>query len=240
MPEHISRKELKHDRIKETLEHGAEAVLSHSQLTLILLLIVLVIVSAYGGWRVYNDRQTVQASAAFDAAMKAHSARIGAAADPTEPNELHYADEASRSQDAAQKFAAAADKYPSAYYGRLSRYYQALCLEDLERQNQALEELKKLSSGSDKELAAMAQYQTAVIYSRTGKPEDAIKIYRALADKSYVFVPRPLVLLELAGLLRQSKPQEAMTIYQQIKKDFPDTTASEAADRGIENLSPAS
>ena len=42
MPDHISRKELKHDKIKETLEHGAEAVYSHSQLTLAVLLVVLV------------------------------------------------------------------------------------------------------------------------------------------------------------------------------------------------------
>jgi len=27
--EHISRKELKQDKIKETIEHGAEAVISH-------------------------------------------------------------------------------------------------------------------------------------------------------------------------------------------------------------------
>ncbi len=39
MPDHISRKELKHDKIKETLEHGAEAVYSHSQLTLAVLLV---------------------------------------------------------------------------------------------------------------------------------------------------------------------------------------------------------
>ncbi len=36
----ISRKELKHDKIKETLEHGAEAVYSHGQLTLAVLLVV--------------------------------------------------------------------------------------------------------------------------------------------------------------------------------------------------------
>jgi predicted negative regulator of RcsB-dependent stress response len=240
VPEHISRKELKQDKIKETFEHGAEALLSHQQLTLIVLLVVLVAISAYQGFRFYNDRQSAQASGAYDAAMKLYSARIGGLPDPTQPNEPHYADEASRSQDALRKFTAAADKYPSTYYGKVSRYYAALCLEDLERQNQALEELKKLSSSSDKEIAAMAQYQTAVIDARTGKPDEASKIYRALADKSYTFVPRVLVQLELAGLLRQSKPQEALTIYQQIKKDFPNTTISEEADRGIETLSPAS
>ena len=69
----------------------------------------------------------------------------------------------------------------------------------------------------------MAQYQIAVIDSRTGKPDEAVKMLRALADKRSVFVPRPLVLLELAGVLRQTKPQEAAAVYQQVKKEFPDT-----------------
>src|SRR5207248_8278229 len=119
-----------------------------------------------------------------------------------------------------------------------SDYYAALCLEDLDRQNQALEELKKISGSSDKELAAMAQYQMAVIYARTGKPDDAVKLLRVLADKPSVLVPRPLVLLELAGALRNSNPKEAASIYQQIKKDFPDSTIADQADRGLDAMAP--
>jgi TolA-binding protein len=86
----------------------------------------------------------------------------------------------------------------------------------------------------------MAQYQTAVLYSRTGKPNDAIKIYRALADKPSVMVTKPLVLLELASVLRQTNPSEAATIYRQITKDYPDTAISEQAQQGLDLLAPAS
>jgi hypothetical protein len=61
-----------------------------------------------------------------------------------------------------------------------------------------------------------------------------------LADKQSALVPRPLVLLELAGALRTSNPKEATSIYQQIKKDFPDTPISDEADRGLDFLSPKS
>jgi predicted negative regulator of RcsB-dependent stress response len=242
VPDHISRKELKQDKIKETLEHGAEAVYSHSQLTLVLLLVVLVAAAAYGGWRIYHDRKTVEASAAFDAAQKAYGAHVGPPlpGEPANPSEPSYPDEMSRAQDASRKFTNVANKYPGTNPGKLARYYNALCLEDLEQHNQALEELKKISDGGDKELASMAQYQIGVIYARTGKTDDAVKIFRALADKGSVFVPRPLVLLELAGVLRQTKPQEAATVYQQIKKEFPDSTISEEADRGLGMLSPHS
>lgn len=236
MPDHISRKELKQDKIKETIEHGAEAVISHGQFTLLLVIAALVAALGYGAWRLYIDRQTVQASSAFDAAIKAYSGRIGVAPDPSDLSEPVYANEAARAQDAQQKFTAVADKYPRTNPGKLARYYAALCLEDLERHNQALEELKKVSGGSDKELSAMAQYQMAVIYSRTGKPDEAVKIYRVLADKPAVVVPRPFVLLELARLLRKSNPQEAANIYQQIKKEFPDTPIADEADRGLDLL----
>jgi hypothetical protein len=172
--------------------------------------------------------------------MKVFSARIRTPGETPDPGELTYSDEASRAQDAATKFSAVADKYATTNPGRLARYYAALTLEDLERHNQALEELKKLDAGKDKELAAMAQFQMAVINSRAGKSAEAVKILRALADKPSVLVSRPMVLLELANELRQTNPQEAAGVYQQLKKEFPDSPIAEAADRGLDSIPPKS
>ena len=86
----------------------------------------------------------------------------------------------------------------------------------------------------------MAQYQMAVIYARTGKTDDAVKLFRALADKPSPFVPRPLALLELAAVLRQTNPKEAANVYQQVKKEFPDSTIAEQADRGLDTIAPKS
>ena len=49
MSDHLSRKELKTDKIHDAFEHGAEAVYSHKQVTLIVLLVILVVVGGYGG-----------------------------------------------------------------------------------------------------------------------------------------------------------------------------------------------
>jgi predicted negative regulator of RcsB-dependent stress response len=240
VPEHISRKELKQDKIRESLEHGAEAVFSHTTLVAILVLAAVVAAAGYAGWRFYSDRKTAEASAAFDIAMKAYTGRIAAAPDPNDPSELVYPDESARSEAAEQKFSAVAEKFPRTNPGRLAAYYSALCLEDLSRFNQALEQLKKISSGSDRELASMAQYQTALIYARTGKVPDATKLLRTLADHSTIFVPRSMVLLELADLLRQSNQQEAANVYQQIKKEFPNSAISDEADRQLETILPKS
>lgn len=240
MAEHISRKELKQDKIHDAIEHGAEAVFSHTTVLAAAILAVVIVALGYAGWRFYSDRKTVQATAALDGAMKAYSARIGTTPDPSDPGEPFYLTEAARAEDAVQKFSVVAQKYPSTNPGRLATYYTALCYEDLERHNQALEELKKISSAKDKELAAMAQYQMGVIYERTGKLADAAKVFRNLAEHSSVFVPRPLALLELAEVLRQSNPQEAAGVYEQLKKEFPNTAVSDEADRGLETLAPKS
>jgi tetratricopeptide (TPR) repeat protein len=232
--EHISRKELKQDKIHDAIEHGAEAVFSNTTV------LAAVVAVGYFSWRFYNDRQTVQATAALDLATRAYSARIAAAPDPNDPGEAFYPTELARAEDAVKKFSAVAEKYPNTNPGRLAAYYAALCYEDLERHNQALEQLKKISSGKDKELVAMAQYQIGVIYERTGKPAEAAKAFRDLADHPSVFVPRPLVLLELAETLRQSNPKEAVDVYTQLKKEFPNTAVSEEADRGLETLAPKS
>lgn len=239
MAEHISRKELKQDKIRESFEHGAEAVYSHGRLAGIVVAAVLIVAVAYAGWKFYNDRQTLQASVALDDAMKTYSARIGLP-NPSDTTDIAYSTESARAEAGLQKFAVIAEKYPRTNPGRLARYYQALELEDLERHNQALELLKTLSSGSDKELAAMAQYQVANVYARTGKTDDAVKTYRALAEKRSVFVPRPFVLVELADFLRQSNPSEAANLYQQIKKEYPDSAVVDRADRGLGMIAPKS
>ena len=240
MADHLSRKELKQDKIHDAIEHGAEAVYSHSQAAGILVAVALAAVLVYGGWKFYSDRQTVLASAALDDAMKVYNAPIRQANVPVEAGETSYADSQNRAQEASQKFAGVADKYSNTNPGKLARYYQALTLLDLEKQNQAIEALKKVVGGSDKELSAMAQYQMATIYARTGKTDDAIKTYRAVADQKSILVPRALVLLELADLLRQTNPGEATTLYQQIKKDYPSSAVSERADRGLDMLAPKS
>lgn len=236
MTEHISRKELKQDKVRETFEHGAEAVLSHTRLASIALLALIIVASAYLGWKFYSDRQTAQAQVALDQAMKIFNAQIATPGQPTLPGELTYTDPDKRAGDAQPKLAAVATKYPRTNPGKLARYYSALCLMDLNRLNQASEELKKLNAGSDKELASLAKFQTALIAERNGKNEEAIKTLQELTTSGSVLVPKPMVLLELAGLYSHTDKKQATALYEQLKKDYPNTPVADEADRGLELL----
>jgi hypothetical protein len=238
--QHISRKELKQDKIRESFEHGAEAVITHQKLALVVLLTLAVAAAAVLGWRFYNERQTSQASNALDDAMKVYSARIRAPNEPAEPGEVTYVDEKNKYEDGAKKFSATADTYPRTNPGRLARYYAGLCLVHLGRDNQSLEALKKVETGSDNELAGLARFQMAQIEDKMGKTDEAIKLYRQMVDKPTVFVPKPLVLLYLANDLSRTNPQEAAKFYNQIKKEYPDSQIAEEADRGLEAIGPKS
>ena len=236
MSDHISRKELKQDKVRETFEHGAEAVLSHTTMMAIVALAIVVIAAGYFGYKYYTDHRTNQAQTALDEAMKIFSAPISEPGQPTLPGDLTYSDPARRAQDAQAKFAAVAAKWPGTKPGKLAGYYSALCLMDQDKLNQASEELKKLDTSGDKELASLAKFQSAIISERTGKKDEAIAQLKALSTAGSVLVPKPMVLLEMANLLSQTDPKQATTVYEQLKKDYPNTQVSDQADRGLELL----
>ena len=232
MSDHISRKELKQDKVRETFEHGAEAVLSHTTIMAVAVLAIVVIAAGYFGYKFYSERQ-----AALDDAMKIFSAPISEAGQPTPPGEPTYTDPAKRAEDAQVKFAAVASHWPSTKPGKLARYYSALCMMDQDKLNQASEELKKLDASGDKELAALAKFQTALIAERNGKKDEAVSELKALSTSGSVLVPKPMVLLEMANILSQTDPKQATTVYEQLKKDYPNTPVADQADRGLELLS---
>jgi len=234
--EHISRKELKQDKVRETFAHGAEAVLSHQKLVSWALVVLAIAGALYLGWKFYSERQESEAQAGLDAAMLVFTAPIAVPGQPTPPGETAYPSMLLRAQDAQTKFTTVADRFPRTKPGKLARYYSVLCLMDLDRLNQAAEELNRLHAGSDKELAALTMYQSAKILERTGKTEEAIKTLRTLSTSGSVLVPKPMVLLEIAGLLGQSDPKQAATMYEQLKKDYPNTAVADEADRGLELL----
>ncbi len=230
MAQHISRKELKKDEVRETFAHGAEAVLSHQQLTTYLVIAAVVIALGVFGWRTYSQHQTVKASAAFDTGMKIFQTPVGA---PATPGETTYTDEKKKFTDAQQKFADVATKYPRTRPGELARYYSALSLEKLARNEDARKDLQGLAGSRDEEVAAMAQFELAGLDDRTGQEDAAVKLYQQLMAKPTVLVPKPIVMLALAEHYSVKNPSEAAKLYGQIKSDYPDTPMAEEAEQAL-------
>lgn len=227
---HISRRELKKDEVRDTFERGAEAVLSHQQLSLYILIAAVLIAAGIFGWRTYTQRQTVKASAGFDDAMKIFQAPLGAAIAEGQPS---YTDPVKKFTDAQQKFADVAAKYPHTRPGELSRYYVALSDEKLDKNAEAKAALNGLTGSSDEEIAALAKFELAGLDDRTGDADNAEKLYKALIDKPTVLVPKAVVMLALAQHYAPKDPAQAAKLFNQIKTDYPDTPVADQADQAL-------
>lgn len=236
MPQHISRKELKKDEVRETLSHGAEAIFAHQQQIWIYGGVALLVVLAVLGWRFYTQTQTAKASSALADAMKVYQARIRTAAEPAQPEEITYVDEKNKYADAEKKFTEVASRYSRTRPGQLARYYAALSLEKLNRFGDAESDLKALESSRDESLSALARFKLAQIYDEDGKGSQAVQLYQELSNKPTLFVPKPVVLLALADHYSGSDPAQAAKLYKQVKDEFPDTQAAQQADERLQVL----
>lgn len=237
MAQHISRRELKTDEVRDTLAHGAQALLSHQKFTIILVVVAVVVAAGVYGWRTYTQKQSANAAAAFTSAMTIFQAPVGA---PRTPGQLTYTNQKKKFTDAQQAFSEIATKYSRTRSGRLAAYYAALSEEKLNNNSAAQKWLQGLTSSKDLEVAAMAKFELAGIDARTGKNDEAIDLYRQLMAKPTVLVPKAEVMLALANCYRKKDPSQAAKIYGQIKSEYPDTPMADQADQALALLLPSS
>jgi predicted negative regulator of RcsB-dependent stress response len=233
LAQHISRKELKKDEVRDTLVHGADLVFSHQQLTLYIVIIAVVAALGVFGWRTYAERQTVKAAAGYADAMRVFQARIRTPAEPQLPGEITFFDEKGKYTDAAQKFQDVANKYPRTHPGQLAKYYAALSDERLGKNDEAKKLLQTLADSGAEDFAALARFELAQLDDRTGQGDQAVKLYQQLIAKPAVLVPKAVVMLALAEHYGTNNPAEASKLYAQIKSEYPDTPIAEQADQEL-------
>jgi len=230
---HISRQELKTDQVQEALSHSAEAVLSHKTTLVYVVVVALIVAVGVFGWQFYSQRQSVKASAGFNDAMQIFQAPTLAPGQAPQPNEISYSDNLKKYQDALKKFEDVANQYPRARAGQLADYYSALCLERLNQNAPAVTWLSKIQNSSNHDFAAMARFELAQIYDRSGNAAQAVQLYNDLLKNPSVLAPKPMVMLALAEHYRQSDPAQAARIFNQIKSQYPDTGAADQADQQL-------
>ena len=233
MAQHISRKELKKDEVRDTLVHGADIVFGHQQLTLYIVILAVVVALGVFGWRTYAERQTVKAAAGYSDAMRIFQARIRTPLDPQVPGEISYVDEKNKFTDAAQKFSDVAKNYPRTHPGQLAKYFEALSDERLGKNEEAKKLLQDVAEGGNDDFAAMARFELAQLYDRTGQADQAVKLYQQLIAKPGILVPKAVVMLTLAQHYTANNPAEAGKLYAQVKSEYPDTPMAEQADQGL-------
>lgn len=234
MAQHILRRDLKKDEIRETMVSGLETVASHQQAMWIVIIAALVVALAVLGWNSYSRRQTAKASLALDDAMKIYQARIRAPGEPTDPSEVTYLDEKNKFTDAEKKFKEVAATYGRTKPGQMAEYYAALSEVQLKDFPVAEKNLAQVIAGNDEDLASLARFQLAQVYEQENKGAQAVDVLKQLSDKPSVMVPKAMSMLALADYYRKTDPAQAAKLYNQVKQDYP--AAATEADQGLELL----
>lgn len=234
MAQHISRRDLKKDEIRETLVAGVETVASHQQAMWIVIIAALVIALGILGWDSYSRRQTAKASMSLDDGLKIFQARIRAAGEPADPTEVTYVDEKNKFTDADKKFREVAANFGRTKPGQMAQYYAALSEVQLKNYPDAEKNLSQVISGSDEILASLAKSQLAFVFEQENKGSQAVDLLKQLMDKPTILVPKAVSMLALADYYRKADPAQAAKLYNQVKQEYP--AAAAQADQGLELL----
>lgn len=231
-----TRHQLKQDRFAATATEAVSWTVEHRE-KLIYGGIAVAVVAAIliGGWW-YTQRQNEAGSAALGEALSVYNAPIVAAGQPPTPEVKTFTSNADRAKAAKAEFKNVADRYGHTASGEMAKYFVGLCDMDLNNNAEAERELKDVSGDRNADVSSLAKMALAALYRKEGKNQDAINIYKQLADKPTNTVSKASAQLALADLYEAKDPQNAKILYQQIQKEDAQSPAAQIAQERLATI----
>ena len=229
-----TRHSLKEDRFSKVTINAAEKTVhwtvEHQKALMVGAVALLVVIAAFiGGWYYFNQ-QDQKASVDFGQAVRTLDTPLRPPNMPAQPGVPSFTSAQERATAAHKQFQAVADQYPHTRAGEFATYFSGVTASTMGDTATSERELKRISSSSDKDLAALAKFALAGVYRKINRQKDAIDVYKQLIEKPTASVGKSMAQLELADLYQdQQQPQEAKRIYEQVQKDNPNTDVASIA-----------
>lgn len=142
-------------------------------------------------------------------------------------------------------FIAIADQYSDTKAGNLANLYAGLCSAQLNKWEDAVKYLESYSTKSDAMVSPSALFALGNAYANTKQLDKAVSTMKDAAAKADAQSKNgtnnsisPLFLLRAAEILAsQNKNEEALALYQDIKKKYVNSSATGDIDKYIESVS---
>ena len=221
---HISRHELKEDQFKTSIEHFEDFVKLRYKDILTVAGIVIVVGGLALGLRIYQEQQEAQANEQLGTALRTYRAYVGTAGQASMiPGAQTYTTAREKYKKALEQFQeviAKHSRYPQPKAVAIARYHVGVCRAQLGDHDAAVKTLQEAARDSDRDLASLAQFALAGEQLKSGKTDEAVKLYQELAARPTTTVPETSAKLALADAYRASQPAKAREIYQQLEKKF--------------------
>jgi tetratricopeptide (TPR) repeat protein len=237
----LTRHELKQDDFRATLDQLDQYLKGHLKEILTVAILVVVAVGSAVGLKYYLAEQEASANIDLATALRTFQAYVGNATPETlGAGTETYSNSAEKYQKARDQFNAIVLKYrmfPRPKAVSLALYHVGICESLLGNSPAAINTLQEASRDRDREIATLAQFALAGEFLKTGKTQEAVKIYQNLADHPSLAVPKASALLALADAFKGSQPARARQIYDQIQKEYgSDSSLAEALRQQIAEL----
>ena len=224
----LTRRELKQDELRTTFENFEDFVKERYQQILTVAGIVLVVVAAAFGLKIYLDRQVSEANTELNEALTTFRTQVGTPAPGSlDAQAKMFPTAKEKYEKALSQFADITQRFPRTKAAAIARYHVGVCQAHLGDQSGAIKTLTEASRYSDKGIASLTQLALAGELVKAGKLAEAVKIYQDLANRPTTVVPRVTALLALADAYRGTQPLQARQVYAQLEKEVgPDNMLS--------------
>jgi tetratricopeptide (TPR) repeat protein len=240
----LTRHELKQDEFRETLDQLEQYLKLHFKEILTVGILAVLVVGLAGGLRYYLGQQEASANVELAAALSTFQAYVGILKPETMGAETEtFLSARDKYQKAREEFNAIVLKYrmfPRPKAVSIARYHVGICESLLGNSVAAINTLQEASRDGDREIATLAQFALAGELLKTGKKQEAVKIYQNLADHPSLTLPKASALLALADALKDSQPARARQLYAQVQIEFAsDPSIAQAVRQQIDELPPS-
>ncbi len=237
----LTRHELKQDEFRETLFQLDQYLIAHLKEILTVTILVIVVVGSAVGLKYYLNQQEASANIELASALKTFQSYVGSvSADTMGAGADVFLNSTDKYQKARDQFKAIVLKYrmfPRPKAARIAVYHEGICDSLLGNSAAAINTLQEAGRDSDREIAALAQFALAGEFLKTGKKQEAVKIYQNLVEHPSLAVPKASAELALADALKDSQPAQARQLYGQVQKEFgSDASIAEAVKQQMAEL----
>ena len=221
---HITRRQLKQDQLKTTLEEFEDFAKDRYKEILAVTGIAVAVVGLAVGLKLYVDRQEAAANLALADALKTYGAYVGPASlGSLPPGMLSFATAQEKYKKALAQFLDVVEKYsgiPQPKAVGFARYHIGLCQAELGNHDAAIMTLQEVAKDSDSNIASLARFALAGELVKGGKLEEGVKLYHELAEHPTPTIPESMASLAMADAYRASQPAKARQLYEDLEKRF--------------------
>ena len=216
-----TRHQLKQDEFQDVVDSAQVFVSEHARAIILASVAVIIVIGGALLFRSYDAHQEAAANNQLQVAIGTFNAYVGTPSQNTlVPPDQMFPTAKAKYEKALAQFDEIVKLYPRTKAAGYAEVHMGICQARLGNDAVAVNTLQQASRQSDKEIASLAQFALAGELLKTGKLDEAAKIYQNLANHPTMTVPRATALMAMADAYSATQPARAREIYNQIQKEF--------------------